>query len=187
MSRLQICLVAALLFPAATGGAEPRVGGSLAVSEDHDGGVGRVSTSIYVLGEQRGGLSLGGELAGGLGGYLGGWGCDTVEMKPGAVVPSIATTCLQPSVGLHGLAGYRAGATTAVRLEVGLGAMAIATLPGAGGRDTLALHPSGVVRAAVIRAAGAWAVGLQVSQQVYGVLTPRSLASVGLVLEAASD
>lgn len=199
MSRLQICFASAvcLSLSLATAVAEPRVGrigGSLSISQPYErGDFWRMGAGVHGVLGRAGSLALGAELSASVGGYTGGWGCGTVAMKPGAVVPAVAVGCFEPSFGAHGLFGYAAGSRTRLRLEAGLGAVAVATIPGAGGRDVVRLHPSGLVRGQLLRAVpgrlagGDWAIGLQISQQIVGVRAPQTLAAVGLVLEASTD
>lgn len=150
----------------------------------------RVSASVYVLGAMPGGWLLGGELAGSVEGYLGGYGCDTMSAEPGATVPSVAVSCVQPAVGAHVLVGSEAApsARTKLRLELGLGATAVYLLPGQGGSATRHTYASGLLRATYLvelgeAMSGTWWLGPAVEERVLGVDDSHVARWFGLVLE----
>jgi len=152
---------------------------------------GRVSTTLYGYAPLPGGWTLGGELAGSFEAYEGGYGCR--DHAPGAIVPSVAVTCVQPGVAAHALFGTRAAPTASTRLhlEVGAGAASLYLMPGGGGDTTRTTYASGLVRASYLarigRAfTGEWWLGLQLEERALGLEDSRLSRSIGLVLEGSS-
>ncbi|HUH05753.1 MAG TPA: hypothetical protein VML75_27370 [Kofleriaceae bacterium] len=181
----------AVMMVAGTAHAGPAVGTATGYGQGLGGEADeRVSASVYVLGAMPGGWMLGGELAGSVEGYTGGYGCDTMSLEPGAVVPAVAVSCVQPAVGAHLLVGSEAApsARSRLRLELGVGATAVYLIPGQGGstaRDTLA---SGLLRATYLvelgeAMTGTWWLGPAVEERVVGISDPHVARWFGLVLE----
>ena len=146
-------------------------------------------TSLFAYAALPGGWTLGGELAGSIEGYTGGYGCGTLAGD--GAVPAVAVTCLQPGLAAHALLGTQAApnANARVRLELGLGATSIFLVPGQGGDARRTTYASGLLRAAYLRRLGPaltgdWWLGVQLEERALGLDDTRTTRAVGLLLEA---
>jgi len=170
------------------GWAEPVIGTAVEVAkpfehEDHP----RIAASLSVLRTTEK-WSQGLEVTGSYGGYTGGWECEQ-ELEPGAIVPDVAVWCQRPILAVHGLAGRTLDLGPArARIEIGVGAAGLWT-PLANDELSFSLHPSGLLRAAILFPIGQWGggdwrTGLRAQEQVFGIREPMQTASLGWTLEA---
>jgi hypothetical protein len=176
----------------ATAAAEPVVGTTLQIGEALGAEADtRVGSNIWVLAPLGGGWLAGIEVDGSVEGFTSGYRCGT---SGGDVVPAIAVTCMQPSLGAHALAGVQAQPSpgSELRLEAGVGATALWLLAGdeSLGRD---VRPSALVRGGYMLevldtpALGAsWWLGVALEERAMGLDDTRLARSVGLLLEGRS-
>ena len=191
--RATILAIVFLAVGVAPALADPVVGTSFGYGEALGGEADeRVSTNIYMYGSLPGGWTLGGEVAGSLEGFDGGYGCGTYDTT-GMIVPSIAVVCLQPALAVHALFGVKAAPTpsTRLRLEGGVGAVSLFLVPGQGGQTVRDTSASGLIRAAYLAHIGTgftgeWWLGIQLEERALGLNDPHLARSVGLVLEGRS-
>ncbi len=150
----------------------------------------RLGASLYLLRTMSDGVTLGGELAGTLGGHMGGWGCrdggDGTEM-----VPAVAVFCFEPSAHAHAVVGraLRVGDRQQLRLEVGLGVTGWMLMAGQGGDPRSQITGSGLVRAGWLlrvgdAVGGQWWTGVLVEERAYLAENRPATGSIGWVLEA---
>ena len=176
---------------AAPAAAEPIIGTHLQLGQSLAGEAdARLGSAVHVVQPVGGGWLLGGELAGSIEGYTGGYGCGTIEAGGDVAVPSVAVGCVQPGLAAHLLAGVQAApsAASTLRLEAGLGATSIfllATSGTDGRRDTA---PSALLRASYLLRAtttlgASWWIGLSLEERALDLADPHLARSVGLLLE----
>lgn len=192
---LALAWAAAMALPAAAHaqglprlGAAAGAGGGLGGEAERRGEV-QLGLALAAPG---GPWSLGLLVVGSLEGYTGGWGCGTADSHPGDVVPSIATSCLQPAAGLFGVLGWtREGgrATTRVRAELAHGLSAQWLMPSEGGTTEVRLRPAWRARGAALARlgelfGGRWWIGLQAEATLLGGGDVVVRPSVAGVLEA---
>ena len=164
-------------------GTHLQLGGPLAGEADA-----RLGSVVHVVQPVGGGWLLGGELAGSIEGYTGGYGCGAAAGD--ATVPSIAVGCVQPGLAAHLLAGVQAAPSpgSTLRLEAGLGATSVfllATSGTDGDRDTTSsalLRASYLLRATTTLGASWW-IGLSLEERALDLADPHLARSVGLLLE----
>jgi hypothetical protein len=188
--------ILAIVFAAAGAApahADPVFGTSLGYGDGLGGEADeRMATNIYVYSSLPGGWTLGGEIAGSLEGFDGGYGCGTYDTT-GMDVPAVAVMCLQPSVAVHALFGVKAAPSpsTRLRLEGGAGAATLFLVPGQGGQTVRDTSASGLIRAAYLAHLGTgftgeWWLGLQLEERALGLNDPHLARSIALILEGVS-
>jgi hypothetical protein len=191
MRRRVLALAIILAAPPAL--ADPVIGTALQLGQSLGGEAqARLGSAIYVL-QPLGRWLVGGELAGSIEGYTGGWGCGTGTQEPGEAVPSVGVVCARPSLGAHVFAGAHGqlSARTQVRMLGGLGATALWLLPARGGHGQGNLAPSGLLRVDLLLMAGTllgadWWVGAALEERAVALRGARFSSSGGLLLEGRS-
>jgi len=187
-------LMLALASPSRSAAAPPRIAGALGAGaglgeEAQRRGEMQLAAAFAAPG---GPWSLGLLLTGSLEGYTGGFSCGThASTSPDEVVPSIATTCLQPAAGLYALVGWSraAGSDARVRVEAGPGAALLWLVPGEGGETRTDLRPAWRAQATALARmgemlGGRWWLGLQAEVVALGAAAFTLRPSVAAVLEA---
>ena len=194
MARAWVTVIV-LLGSVADASADPVIGTSVSAGRPMAGGdTAHGAMSLYALGTVGDSLTVGGELSGSLEGYTGDWGCGlNVAFDGEPIPPSLAVTCLQPTVGAHGLVGSHRllSNTWSLRVEGGLGATAVFLIPGEGADSDASLLPSALARVQVMwhvgeLLGGHWRTGMQIQERALGVSDTRFAGSLGLVLEATA-
>ncbi len=191
MKRALLVAMVSMVAAAGSAAAEPTIGTAVDYGESvvvSDSG--RVGASLYVVHPVGERWLVGGELAGSLGGYTGGYGCGTLS-ESDDMVPAVAVSCLVPALTAHGLVAHdtRLGTNKRLRLEAGVGVTNRRLFPGQGGDNQSWWYGSAQVRgAALLRvgsgAGGQWWTGVQLQQRTYGVADPHASVTLGWLLEA---
>jgi hypothetical protein len=149
----------------------------------------RVGTDLFVLAPIGGGWVVGGEIGGTFESHLGGYGCG---MTGGDAVPSIAVTCMEPTLGAHVVVGVEAGPTarSVLRVEAGAGGSRRWLVAGDRAVDravapSARLRVSYLVRGFAAPSLGAtWWLGVAVEDRAIGATDARVTRAIGVVVEA---